>query len=324
MRLGAIALVLALVAAPTALHGEEPKAPSRTDVVHGDHWVGAEVTKEDLVGKVVLFILWGSCVGCKEVAPEFIWQAKRLDGKPFHLIASHAQDIESRKVVTARLVSNGMSPSQPNLTITKNGRVPGVRTRVNKEGLRVMPYYFVFDYRGKLAAHGMGGAYHGGDGWAMFGIVDELLAKTPAVYVGPEPYVLLEDLAAQASKGKRLGDVAKKIDRALAGDPDAAKRTELERLRAALTRYRDQRMGYAANLENSAPGEVLPTLAVLARTFKGTTLAAAVEAKQSELKASERLAAGVFASNSYTIPTRAPSYPPWHSSAMPCAASLPL
>ena len=108
-------------------------------------------------------------------------------------MASHCQDISNQKKVITYLKANKMSEFAPNLTITKDGSHPDVK------GIRLMPYYIIFDHTGKLRAHHMCGSYHGGDEWRMIEIVDELLAKTPPIYLGAEPFKKIAPLAAQVA-----------------------------------------------------------------------------------------------------------------------------
>ena len=182
---------------------------------------------------------------------------------------------------------------QPNFTITKNGGHPDVQGKRNEDGVRLMPYYLVFDHTGRLVKHHMGGAYHGGDRWTMIDVVDELLAKTPDIYLGPAPFEEIEELVSPVVKGRPLGKVVKKIDRALSNDPDAATKAELERLLGSLALHRDRRLVYVASLESSDPSGVIPALKGIAKELKGTSLAAVVDAKLTEKSTSKTLAAAV-------------------------------
>jgi len=209
--------------------------------------------------------------------------AKRLEGKPFHLVASHCQIISNQEKVIAYLKANRMSAFSPNMTITKDGSHPDV------QGIRLKPYYIIFDHTGKLHAHHMCGSYHGGDEWRMIEIVDELLAKTPAIYLGAEPFQKLAPLAAQVSKGKNLGGVMKTVAARRAAGPDAESGAELMRLQHALTRYRDRKLTNVLRLEGSQPAQVVPELRRLAIAFKGSALAKPVQEKVDELSKSAAL-----------------------------------
>jgi len=56
-----VVTVLALLFGSADLRGEEARKDSTlADLVLGDYWHGAQVSKADLEGKVVLFVLWGS------------------------------------------------------------------------------------------------------------------------------------------------------------------------------------------------------------------------------------------------------------------------
>ena len=141
--------------------------------------------------------------------------ARRLEGKPFHLVASHCQAVSNKRETISYVKANGMSAFSPNMTITSNGNHPDVK------GNGFVPYYIMFDHTGKLHYHHMCGSYHGGDGNRFIEIVDELVKKAPAIYLGKEPFQKIAPLAEQVAKGKGLGASMKKIDGALAGDPDA-------------------------------------------------------------------------------------------------------
>ena len=232
-------------------------------------------------------------MGCRGITPKLVGLARRLEGRPFHLIASHGQDISSRDSVNVHLQAHGMWSFQPNLTITKNGRHPDVQCKRNSDGVRLMPYYLVFDHTGRLVKHNMGGAFHGGDGSMMFTVVDELLAKTPDVYLGPEPFEQIEPLVSLVAKGKPLGAVVKEIDRALRNEPEATKKAELERLLNMLARHRDRRIVYVGSLEGSDPSRVLPALKELAKELKGTSLVEGVDSKLNAMMTTASLAAAV-------------------------------
>ncbi len=62
-----LTIVLMAAAIACAAHGrigaEEPKidtSASIADLSLGKYWYGAKITNEDLIGKVVLFEIWGS------------------------------------------------------------------------------------------------------------------------------------------------------------------------------------------------------------------------------------------------------------------------
>ena len=198
-------------------------------------------------------------------------------------MASHCQDISNQKKVITYLKANKMSEFAPNLTITKNGSHPDVK------GIRLMPYYIIFDHTGKLHAHHMCGSYHGGDEWRMIEIVDELLAKTPAIYLGAEPFEKITPLAAQISKGRNLGAVMKNLVARRAAGVDAHTGAEVERLQKALTRYRDRKLANILRLEGAHPSRVLPELKSLAAALKGSSLAIPVQEKLKELSGSDAL-----------------------------------
>lgn len=213
--------------------------------------------------------------------------AKRLEDKPFHIIASHCQDTSSRREVIAYLRNNNMSAFAPNLTITKMGSHPDVR------GNGYVPYYIVFDHTGKLVHHHMCGTYHGGDGLKMIEWVDKLLKDAPAIYLGKEPFKKIGTLATKVSTGKGLGASAKKLESQLAEPADAATKAELERLQAILVSYRDGKLARIEKMVGSQPGKVLGAMKSLAKDFKGTKLAEPVDEQLEEYGDSEALKTAV-------------------------------
>lgn len=67
MRQLALALLVSALCFPGAAladEGTEPADEAETstidDLFLGEHWFGAEIEDEDLIGKVVLFEIWGS------------------------------------------------------------------------------------------------------------------------------------------------------------------------------------------------------------------------------------------------------------------------
>ena len=221
-------------------------------------------------------------MGCREITPHLVGLAKRLEGKPFHLIASHCQNTSSRKEVIAYLRANGFSGTSPNMTITKQGRHPDV------PGNGYVPYYIVFDHTGKLRHHHMCGNYHGGDGFKMIEWVDKLLKDAPAVWLGKAPYDKHAKLASKIASGKSLGGSIKKLE-ALRANPDAQGQDELTRMHKALVTWRDRKVADATGLETSQPSEVIPQLKAVQKLVKGTSLAGPVDEALAEASDSESL-----------------------------------
>ena len=120
-------------------------------------------------------------MGCQAVTPHLVGLARRLEGKPFHLIATHCQQGKQEDVV-GYVRTKGLAPDTQNTTVSSMGGHPKVK------GKGYVPYYMVFDHTGKLAHHHMCGAYHGGDGLKMIEWVDDLHEKTPAISLGDEPF----------------------------------------------------------------------------------------------------------------------------------------
>lgn len=200
-------------------------------------------------------------------------------------MATHCQR-GTKEDVVAYIRSKGLAADSSNTTVSSMGGHPRVK------GNGYVPYYMVFDHTGKLAHHHMCGAYHGGDGLKMIEWVDELLEKTPAIYLGSEPFEHEAALAEKVAKKKGLKGLLTAIDKKLA-EADDAQRAELERLRAAIEDYRDRMLARAAELMATKPSETLPALKELAKELKGTSIAEPVEARLSELSKSRELKTAV-------------------------------
>ncbi len=60
-------------------------------------------------------------MGCQAITPDLVRLAKRLEGRPFHLLASHCQNGNKEEVV-AYLKSKGMGSNPPNITVSSQTR----------------------------------------------------------------------------------------------------------------------------------------------------------------------------------------------------------
>ena len=218
-------------------------------------------------------------MGCKAVTPHLVSLAKKLEGRPFHLVATHCQNNPKEEVISY-LKSQKLPADQPNVTVTSFGGHPKVK------GNGYVPYYMVFDHTGKLIHHHMCGAYHGGDGLKMIEWVEKLLANTPEIYLGKEPFTTPAALAKQIAAKKRMAAAILKVEAGLvANDQDE----ELKRLHARVEEYRDRRMASAKEAMGSHPKETLPALKTLQKEFKGTALGEDVSKLLSEMKKSREL-----------------------------------
>ena len=219
--------------------------------------------------------------------------AKKLEGRPFHLVATHCQN-QPRESVVAYIKGKGLSASAPNFTVTSFGGHPDVK------GNGYVPYYMVFDHHGNLVHHHMCGAYHGGDGMKFIEVVEKHLANAPEIYVGREPYTQVTALAGKISAGKDLATAARSIEsRLAAAEPDAAA-GELKRLLQALTRYRDRKLAHAERLLASKPAAVVPALKVLGKELTATKLGEPVHKRLKELDGSKGLKAAVKIAKKFT------------------------
>jgi hypothetical protein len=218
-------------------------------------------------------------VGCKAITPHLVGLAKRLEGKPFHLLAAHCQN-QPKENVVSYIRGKGMAPDSPNMTVTSFGGHPQVK------GNGYVPYYMVFDHTGKMVHHHMCGDYHGGDGLKMIEWVDDLLAKAPEIYVGDLTFERHGDLAEKIGAKKGFPGTVSTLETALAAEADD---DELQVLHAALIRWRDQGLARADALESSDPKDVAPHLTALAKDLKGTELGAPVDTRLEHAKTSDDL-----------------------------------
>ncbi len=217
-------------------------------------------------------------MGCNAITPHLVSLAKRLEGKPFHLVASHHQKGEKGQVVDY-IRGKGLAASTPNVTVTSFGRHPRVK------GNGSVPYYMVFDHTGRMVQHHMCGSYHGGDGLKMIEWVDEMLEKAPEVWLGGETFERHADLAAQVAAKKRLSRAIAQIEtlQADGGDP------ELDRILAGIVSYRDRELQTAERLLSQRPAGVVKHLKALADELGPGETVAPVAERLAELDGSTDL-----------------------------------
>ena len=225
-------------------------------------------------------------MGCKAITPHLVSLASRLEGKPFHLVASHCQS-NSKEEVVSYIKSKGVAADSPNFTVTKQGRHPAVK------GNGHVPYYAVFDHHGRLVHDHMCGSYHGGDGLKMIEWVDELLKAVPAIYLGAEPFEAERELATRVEKKKRLGSTLVEIAAALAGAQVGPRRTELERMITGVELWRDRELTRIRGMMARRPSKVLSALSRLSKDLSGSALGIPVESLTSELKTGDQLAQSI-------------------------------
>lgn len=266
-------------------------------VALGEHWYGAKVSHEDLLGKVVLFAYWGASPGCRDLVPALIEASTALGDRPVHMILTYAEDRDKEQTV-AWFAEQGMSSDCPNLTITKDGKHPTIKS----EGY--LPYYLVFNHRGKLVHHHMGGPYHRGDGRKMIQWLEELSQDVPDFYFGTQPFLKIAPLAERIEEKKKLAGAIREAEEMLdppkgQPKPDAATKAELERLLKVVKRYRDRKLRSIELIYPSQPTKVLPMLTALRREFWGTKLGTAVNAEFKKQKSSPKLKRAVEIHHDY-------------------------
>jgi hypothetical protein len=135
----------------------------------------------------------------------------------------------------------------------------------------------------------MSGSYHGGDGWTMIERVDKLLKDTPAIYLGEEPFDKARTLAKKISSGRGLASAVKALEAQRESAEDETLKAELDRMHAAVVRYRDRAIERAEGFVGTKPKRVVSRLKSLHKQLKGTSLGADVEAKIESWSASEDL-----------------------------------
>lgn len=186
------AVGLALRAGADDQAGAAP-AGAIDQIVWGEHWAGPELDgAKNLEGKVVLLQIWGGCEDCRAVTPGMVRLARRLEGKPFHVIASYCQSGE-RGAALELLKAKGWSEKMGNLSVMHETRYSEAVPVAHE------PYYLLFDHTGKLRYHHAAGSSHGGNGDTYQKQAAELLKEVPKPQVhaaGPEA---LSDLRAWAN-----------------------------------------------------------------------------------------------------------------------------
>jgi hypothetical protein len=218
------------------------------------------------------------------VTPHLVSLARKLEGRPFHIVASHCQR-NSKEEVVAYIQGQGVEPDASNFTVTSFGRHPHIK------GNGYVPYYAVFDHRGRLIRDHMCGDYHGGDGLRFIEVVEEALARTPSIYLGEDPFEDLAAVAADIEQGHKVGAHVTELEELVADDTEPEpRRAEGERLLQAIRDHVDRHLQIVTELEATDPAEVLPLLATLARQLQGRSqLGDRVEQAHRERKSSREL-----------------------------------
>jgi hypothetical protein len=216
-------------------------------------------------------------VGCRAISPELVSLASRLEGRPFHLIATDRQRSD-KDTQLAYLRGLGLDDNTPNFTVSGGGGHPGVK------GNGYVPYYMIFDHRGTLVREHMGGAYHGGDGLAMIEWVEKLLLAAPSIFLGDQPFTHIADLAKRIESRKKLGAAVKELQKRTVLCTDEEALEEYKRLGVILNQWRDMQIAQADEMLATAPSKVVPFLSDLAKEVKGCMLVASVEKRLAELK----------------------------------------
>lgn len=188
-----------------------------------------------------------------------------------------------RAAVVAYLKAQGLPAFPANVTVAKQARHPDVK------GNGFVPYGIVFDHTGKLVYHHMTGSYHGGDGWRMVELAEELVEKAPVIYLGKEPFRKIDALAQKVATGKGLAGLIKTIETHAVADGDDATKAELERLLGRIKAHQSRGIERAVAAQATEPSRVASMLKDLAKEFKGTSLAGEVDAKLAEMNASADL-----------------------------------
>ncbi len=218
--------------------------------------------------------------------------AKRLEGRPFHLVATHCQR-DTKENVVQYIQGKGLAADTPNVTVSSFGGHPKVK------GNGYVPYYMVFDHTGKLVREHMCGDYHGGDGLGMIEWVENALKDAPGIWLGEQPFEKVATLAKKVSSGKKLGATIKAIETKLEIATDAATKAELERLHGAVAQHRDRRIERALSLQASRPSGVKSALDKLKKDFAGSSLVDRVQETLDETSKSAQLRQAIQAEKSF-------------------------
>jgi hypothetical protein len=251
----ALALVLAPVAVGWAATCPAQKRLFLKDVEIGEHWYGAKVGLDDLEGKVVLFAYWGASPGCRELVPHLLRASQDLADRPIHIILTYVEDRPKQQTV-AYFAGLGLQQDCPNITLTNDGKHPQVKSK------SYVPYYMVFDHRGRLVHHHMGGEYHSGDKRQMIEWLQKLSADVPDFYFGTQPFLKIAPLVERATEKKKLAGAIREAEAMLAPPadqpkPDPATKAELQRLLTVIARYRDRKLKSIELIYPRQPTKVL-------------------------------------------------------------------
>ncbi|MGE4158006.1 MAG: TlpA family protein disulfide reductase [Planctomycetota bacterium] len=292
--------MVALVALMALAPGKLLKAESTIEQLSpGTHVIGAPLNVPSLKGKVVVLELWGlQCPPCRALYPHMVSLAKSHKGRPLHIITSHAQS-GSIDDIKNFVTSQGVVGDEPNLSVVNGANHPLVQTKG-------IPYYGIFNHKGEMVHAGRPDDL---DAW-----VTKLLAETPNLYLGEEPFTKIGELAKQVESAKGLGSILGRLesilqdsseegakplseaDKALASD-DTAK-AECKRLHDILVGYADAKKNNALTLIGTNPSTLIAELNALEKEFSGSSYAAkGIAGTITEYKASAELKAAIKLDN---------------------------
>ena len=136
------------------------------------------------------------------------------------------------------------------------------------------PYYILLDHRGRPRSHGA-------DIAADTVKVDKVVADTPRFPIGPFPKI--PKLADRVRHGKSFPKTLQTLDRRVESEKNGELKRDLFVLRAMLTRYKQDDLRRAGNMQVNEPEKLMRFIKSMQKMYAGTSFEADVRARERSL-----------------------------------------
>ena len=293
-KIGVMSLVIALMVLTTGIAG----AVDIKDIQPVDHWMGEKITRDDMRGHIVVVEFWDTTeVLCKAARPTVDGWVKKYGREKLILLGFYFA-YASRKEITEYCRKKKMGH-----TIYRSGQIMGVK-------FSELPYYAVFDHRGKLV-------FQGDSPGEVSKKIKRLTEIMPDPLVGEGPYKKLKSLANRIIQRKGLGKVLAELRQKIES-ADKAEQAEAEKLFERLDRYAENMKWKAENLKADKPLKFYESFRRIAKEFEGDKIGDECQATLDKLEKDEEFQEDLKADKKYNkiLPTL--------EKLKPCKANKPL
>lgn len=263
LTLAALAILLAAALVPaTGRAGDESSVDLSAMTLDGFNFsnlVNSNITKEDLIGKVVMVEMWGTkCGPCLGEIPQLcnFYRKTMAETMSFELVGIESQN--SGYDATLEIVNQNKVP----YPVAVSGHVSGY----SGSGI---PARVIFDHTGKCIHKSQGGIES-----TTYKILEDAIAAAPHPLLGETPYVKLNKEAQMIRKGQNWGKVLSKLREINADEnADEAEKAEMAVMFPRLDKYANKQLEKAADIAQDNPVLGVEAYKKVAAEFKGDEIA---------------------------------------------------